>query len=111
MPNIDIAIKIYADIEGEDINISKIETNAKDEALEDLLSTWLQMQMGKGEDNSPREECSQYQVMIELDLSDDSFYTKSNTGNKGLTTGIVMLAMRNLDSANIKPFPPADDGS
>ncbi len=69
---------------------STIRTNARPEAIEELLATWIAGQQGKGEDDRKPNELSEYVIVIELDLSNDSFTTRSNTGNKGLTAGIVM---------------------
>ncbi len=75
---------------------SKIQTNARPEAIEEILSTWLTGQQGEGKDESKENQLSEYTIVIELDLSDDSFVTRSNTGNKGLTAGILMDVLKRL---------------
>ncbi|MFA5098733.1 MAG: hypothetical protein WC461_00740 [Candidatus Paceibacterota bacterium] len=98
---IDILIKIEFHLnEGKR---SVIKTNAVDRAaVEEILEEFLLSQMGKGEDQSRAEEKDIYEISIGLDMSGgDVFYTKSDTGNKGLTAGIVDWILQNLDDIRI----------
>lgn len=65
------------------------DTNIKREMIDELLSEWVRMQIGKGADERKAEKRKAYNIRIEIDLQGDVFYTKSDTGNAGLTTGIV----------------------
>jgi|SRR5271155_5175254 len=79
-------------------------TNGRPEALEEILSAWLQNEMGRGRDETPFARRDVYTIEIGLVLENDSFFTKSDTGNKGLTCGIVMDALRNLKKFAVKPL-------
>jgi hypothetical protein len=65
-------------------------TNIKEDMLDDIVGEFLRSEMGLGKDTAPANEQDIYKIRINCDLSDDTFYVKSDTGNKGLTTGIVM---------------------
>ena len=73
------------------------ETNLKEDKVADFLCEYLRSQMGKGKDASEPEDHDEYVVRIELDLSDDSFKVKSNTGNKSLREGIVSAFLSQLN--------------
>jgi hypothetical protein len=62
------------------------------------LISWVQDQIGRGGDDSPRVERDVYVIKLGLILEDDSFCTESDTGNKGLTCGIVMAVFGDLGS-------------
>lgn len=79
-------------------------TNGRSEALEEILSAWLQNEMGRGRDDAPFVERAVYTIEIGLALEDDTFFTKSDTGNRGLTCGVVMDALRNLKKFAVKPL-------
>lgn len=83
---------------------SKIRTNARPEAIEEILSTWIARQQGEGKDDRRANELAEYVIVIELDLSDDSFVTRSNTGNKGLTAGIVVDVFNRRKSIFVSVF-------
>jgi len=80
-------------------NVPKItiHTNIKQHLVSGLLMDWVQDQMGRGVDESKAEDKEVYNIRIQIDLSDDTFYTKSDTGNKGLTCGIVADVARRFD--------------
>ena len=59
-------------------------------------------QVGQGKDESKPKERDVYEITIDLDLRDDTFYTASNTGNKGLTVGLVMDVFNRLSDIPIK---------
>lgn len=88
MHKADITLVIIYDMKERDKCV--IKTNAKREAVGDILEAWLQGQIGKGEDSRQVKKLDIYHITIDLDLSDDTFYTSSDTGNKGLTCGLVM---------------------
>lgn len=77
----------------------RVRTNAKDrETVIDLISTYIQdCCIGRGVDESNANEHDEYRIVIGLELSDDSWGITSNTGNKGLTTGILMDVIKRLD--------------
>lgn len=107
---VDVVIVIVYNFE--DASKSCIYTNARtdNDAIEDILSSWIQNQIGQGADPSPRVERDVYTVRIGLVIEDDSFCTESDTGNRGLTAGIVMAVLGMLpripmiDSIAIKPL-------
>lgn len=80
-------------------NVPKItiSTNVKQHLVGNLLMDWVQNQMGLGTDDSKAEDREVYKIRIQIDLSDDTFYTKSDAGNKGLTCGIVADVARRCD--------------
>lgn len=78
-----------------------IKSDIKREYWEEVLSGFLQDQMGKGKDNTPAEERDEYEIIIQLDVSDDSFYVKHNCGNKGLRDGILMEVLRRIDTGDV----------
>lgn len=95
----DIRIEISYDlVEPEN---SQIKTNAKKEKISDILKNWALTQIGQGEDMDKVKEVDAYRIVIELDLSRDTFYTTSNTGNAGLTAGIIMDIMERLNKVEI----------
>ena len=68
----------------------KYESNIKKGQMEEIVLSFLRQQIGKGADNSERNEVDIYEISIELDLSDDTFYCSHNCGNLGLRDGILM---------------------
>jgi len=78
-----------------DPKASTIRTNAKREALEEILEAWCHAQVGAGPDPNPANQAEVYNITIGLWLADDSFGTDADTGNKGLTAGIVMDVLAN----------------
>jgi hypothetical protein len=66
-----------------------LDTNIKKERIEDFLEEWIMDQVGRGEDTNSPVIRDTYRIKIGCDLTDDTFYTQSDAGNKGLTTGIV----------------------
>ena len=73
-------------------------SDIKEERQVDILEAVVRMQIGAGVDNSKANDLNVYLISIDWDLSDDSFSIKSNTGNKGLTTGIIMQAFKKLSN-------------
>jgi hypothetical protein len=104
--NPDIQIKIFYTLgEGVEPNKIRIETNATPEGLEEILGAWCEDQIGLGGDDSKAKELPTYEIVIQLDLTTDTFRTKSNIGNKCLTAGIVMTAFKDLSKVEISGIP------
>ena len=74
----------------------QIDSNIKAEFYEEVLSGFLQTQIGQGEDPSPSSDLDEYHIEIKLSMTDDTYYSKSDTGNMGLTAGIIMDVMNRL---------------
>jgi len=66
-----------------------LNTNLKTKIIDDFFGEWVTDQIGRGADKNPAAIKDTYRIKIACDLADDTFYTESDTGNKGLTTGIV----------------------
>lgn len=98
--NVDVLVVISYLVS--DPGSSVIYTNARPEALEEVLSAWVQDQVGHGRDPVPFIERSSYTIKIGLDVSTDSFATASDTGNRGLTAGLVMEIMKMLGSIAVR---------
>ncbi len=94
MPKADITVEIIYNVSEPEKTV--IKTNAKKEALAEILERWISAQMFRGGDDSLPNRKSEYRVVIHLDLSDDTFYTESDTGNRGLTCGIVVNVFNDL---------------
>lgn len=72
-----------------------LNTNIKKEMIDNFLEEWVVDQVGAGEDKNEAVDRETYRINIGCDLSTDTFYIKSNTGNKGLTAGIVSRVWAN----------------
>lgn len=77
----------------------KIESDIKQEHWGEIISEFIRSQMGTGKDNTPAEERDVYNITIQIDLSDDTFYCKHDCGNKGLREGILMDILGRLSDA------------
>ena len=88
----------------EDPGRSIIRTNAKKEAIEDILVNWIRGQIGTYADKSKPNIKEEYKIKIGLTLSDDSFCTESDTGNKSVTCGIIMELLNCLHELKILPL-------
>lgn len=102
MFNADMVIEIAFDINNP--NKTVIKTNAKKEAIEEILEAWLSCQIGQGKDESEPKKQDTYKIKIQLDLSDDTFCTNSDTGNKSFTCGIVKDVFKRLDQVEVLDF-------
>lgn len=71
----------------------KLDTNVREEYVNDLLETWLQGQIGRGKDTAEANELDTYHIHITCDLSYDVLNVRSDTGNKSLTCGIIMTVL------------------
>ena len=75
----------------------KIRTNAKKEAVGDLLGEYVRAIQGAGEDNSPANDHEVYTINLVIDLADDTWRSSSDCGNKGLRDGIVMDVWQRIE--------------
>jgi len=91
---IDIEYRLPKPVDGPRVVIG---TNVKHELVGSMLEEWLRGQMGLGADDREAEDKEIYNIRIDIDLSCDAFTTRSNTGNDGLTCGIVLDVLRRLD--------------
>ena len=82
-----VFIELEYDINNDKCKILK--TNLKKERIDSFLEEWVMTQLGSGVDKNPRIDRDIYNIKLACDLTDDTFYSSSDTGNKGLTTGIV----------------------
>lgn len=99
MPRADIVIQVIFNLKEPDKTV--IKTNAKEEAVEEILEAWLAGQVGRGKDEREPVKKEEYRVVIGLDLEDDTFSTSSDTGNKNLTCGIIASAFSRLGDLKI----------
>lgn len=74
----------------------KIYTNAKDEALEEILAAYIHSKVGSGGKDEPKVDRKRYDVGLGLWLEDDSFGTRHNCGSFSLALGLVVEAWRRL---------------
>lgn len=79
-----------------------IETNVKTEALDEFFAYFVHSQIGAGKDESKPNEKDVYDITIQINLEDDSLTVKSDTGNKGLTAGIVADIWSRIDDLPIR---------
>lgn len=74
-----------------------VETNARDEAISELLTDFIYHQIGSGKDDSEANYLDVYEIEIGIDLMDDSWRIRHNCGNKGLRDGILMDVVRRIE--------------
>lgn len=81
---------------------SCVYTNARTEALDELLGNCVQDQMFRGRDPRPlNESLDLYTVSIGYFLDDDCFSIESDTNNYGMDVGIIMAVMGELHDNKI----------
>lgn len=97
-----VRVKITFDMK--DFPKTFIETNVRTEEISEVLCAFVQGQIGEGVDESKAKILDIYTIDIILELADDSFHVVSDTGNKGLTCGIVAQTMKVLDVIEIRPL-------
>ena len=73
-----------------------VDTDMKASYIPDVIEAYIQESMGKGEDSTPPNILSTYQITIDIDLLDDTITVTSNCGNKCLTLGILVHIMGRL---------------
>lgn len=88
---VDLYINLEYDIKKDLATIT--ETNVKDIQIDEILEEWTRSQIGKGKDDHKPIIRDKYHIKLGLDLSQDAFYTKSDTGNKGLTAGLILASI------------------
>jgi len=66
-----------------------IDTNIKESYISDFLAEVVHAQVASAPDHRKANERDIYNVLIRCDLSYDHINVSSNTGNEGLTTGII----------------------
>jgi hypothetical protein len=70
-------------------------TNIKESYIDDFLAEVVHSQVGKEKDFSKAKELEVYNILLKCDLSYDKISISSNTGNKGLTDGILTHTIGN----------------
>ncbi len=70
------------------MDIFEVSGNAKEPKK--LVAAFIESQIGAGIDYSKRVEKTVYNIKVELDTSDGSFYITHDCRNKGLRDGILM---------------------
>jgi hypothetical protein len=80
------------------INTNKYEfdSNIKSERQSSIIEDFLRCQLGRGEDDRPDADRDEYNISINLHLSDDTFYSKDDCGNYGLRDGILLNALKSF---------------
>lgn len=69
------------------------------ERVKEVLTSWLETQRGRGEDDTPVEDRDEYQVNIEqLDYSLPVFTVSSEIPNKDMIGGIILMALNKWDT-------------
>ena len=82
------------------LNKSTIDTNIKDEMLEEVFSDVIRYQQGSGEDKRPYTHKDFYNIDIVINLLNDNITIKSDTGNDSLTCGIIIYTYKSLNKRN-----------
>jgi hypothetical protein len=72
------------------------DTDVKQERISEVLTDFLQMQIGRGKDDTPPAERDVYHIRIKLDLSEDRFDVEHDCGNLGLRDGLLLNALKHL---------------
>lgn len=103
--NPDIIVRLVSNFDQKgNFESGVIKTNAKPETLESIIEPWLSTQLGTGRDDREPNQRKSYTVEIQLDLTTDTFQTISDTGNKGLTLGLVRFAFSFPTKFPIEPL-------
>ena len=80
----------------------RIRSDIRREYWEEVLGNFLGNQFGKGDDPTPSIEREEYEITLQLDLSDDSFYYEHNCGNLNLRDGILMAVLEKIRAGDVK---------
>jgi len=78
-----------------------IKSNIRKEMLSGILCGLVQNQTGAGEDKSKAKKINIYHIHIDIDLNYNDFEITSDTGNKGLTLGIIMDVIGRMDAKSV----------
>jgi len=97
----DIVIDIDYDVKSPDA--TNIRTNAKREALSEILEAWM-LASCREKDASPANVQDKYHIRIGLFLDNYDFGTVSNAGNRELTRGIVADTCCRLERLAVSGF-------
>jgi len=76
--------------------------SVKKEQVQEVLEEWLRTQIGLGSDESRPNEKDIYTITIKLELNGDIFSVESDTGNKSLTTGIILALVKEIKAGSDK---------
>jgi hypothetical protein len=76
----------------------EIVTNVKDSYIIDLLADWVHNQIGRGKDSRDAVDRDVYHINFKIDLTYDAFSVQADTGNEGLTVGVVMDVIYRLNN-------------
>jgi hypothetical protein len=106
---VDIVVQLTYDPKAKLGEDTVIRSNATKSATEDILMDYLRTQIGKGKDDRKVTKQPIYHITIGVDLADDSFHVQDDTGNAGLTTGIVMDAAQRLQDNKLAVLPLLTD--
>lgn len=79
----------------------RIRSDAKPEFWGEILENFLLAQVGKGRDGTPPVVRDEYEITIQLDMADDSFYQEHNCGNLGLRDGILLDVLRKIEAGDV----------
>ena len=78
-----------------------IKSNIKREHWDEVIGEYVRGQIGNGIDKTPAIDRDVYEITIQLDPTDDTYYVKHNCGNKGLRDGILMETLRQIAVRNV----------
>lgn len=81
-------------------------TDVKDEAIAELVSTFLQTEIGSGEDKTPPEDRDVYNIRLRMRMEDDTFFVKHDCGNLGFRDGILLKAVEKFQGGTAKRVEP-----
>jgi len=104
MSRVDVVVIITYDIKDPQKTVLYTNARTDNDAISEILSTWIQDQIGRGSDTSKPAERDLYTVEIGLILDGDVFTTSSDAGNLGLTAGIVTDTLGRLNTLTVKPI-------
>lgn len=80
----------------------RISTDLKQDKVAEIIGEYLRTQLGKGKDESQPTIRNEYEITLELDLTDDSFKLQHDTGNMSLVTGILMEVAQKTRSREVE---------
>jgi hypothetical protein len=77
-------------------NRYETESNMKKEYIGEIITDFLQDQIGKGEDKSIANEKDIYTIGLTIDLIDDSIICSHDCNNNGLRDGILLNYLKGI---------------
>jgi hypothetical protein len=102
MPKVDVGVQIEYDVEHPERTVLK--TNMNRDGVEEILEGWIRGEMMEPKDVRPLVQRPVYTIRIGVDLSDDTFFSSSDTGNRSLTLGIVADVFARLSQFTLQPL-------